>query len=375
MAINTILIIGCFLALLFILFRMMTVKGADNSAQLLDLKNQLNELRNKQLEAQNQALTQQQQLLTNTQEQMNRQLSSILGLVNENLTKTQGNINSQLSHTTNIIGEVQKKLGSLETTAKNIQDIGKDISSLQDILQAPKLRGNLGEFLLEELLKQIFPAGNYEMKYTFRNNKQVDAIIRLGGNIVPIDSKFPLESFVKIINTENETEKKVNRREFIKAVKNKIDEIADKYINPDEGTFDFALMYIPSENVYYETIVTGAITGGEDYEIFNYAVTKRVIPVSPNSFYAYLMAIAYGLKGLKIEQKAKAIIGELSSVRQAFSLFYEDFSVLGKHITNANTKYNDSLHKADILSGKIERITGLDAELTESERKILVEEK
>lgn len=374
MELNTLLIIGCFLALLIILFRIMTLKGTDNSAQLIDLKNQLNELKNKQLEAQNQSLSQQQQLFTNTQEQMNRQLSSILGLVNENLTKTQGNINSQLSHTTNIIGEVQKKLGSLETTAKNIQDIGKDISSLQDILQAPKLRGNLGEFLLEELLKQIFPSGSYEMKYSFRNNTQVDAIIRIGGSIVPIDSKFPLESFVKMMNTENEAEKKAWRKDFIKSVKLRIDEIADNYINTDEGTFDFALMYIPAENVYYETIVTDSFTD-KDYEIFNYAINKHVIPVSPNSFYAYLMAIVYGLKGFKIEQQAKTIIGELTSVQQAFGNFYTDFTMVGKHLNNATSRFNDSLRRADKLNDKITKITGVDIDLVESDAKIMIEEK
>ena len=154
------------------------------------------------------------------------------------------------------------------------------------------------------------------------------------------------------------------KREFIYSVKTRIDEIANKYINPDENTFDFALMYIPAENVFYETVITDSLTEKE-YEIFNYAVSRHVIPVSPNSFYAYLMAIVYGLKGFQIEKQAKKMVGELISVQNSFGNFYKDFTLIGKHLENASNKYRDSQKKVDKLNDRMQNITGVETELIE----------
>jgi DNA recombination protein RmuC len=288
----------------------------------------------------------------------------MMNLMGQNLNSAQSNIAKQLDNSNKVIGDIHTKLGTLETTAKNIQDIGKDISSLQDILQAPKLRGNLGEYLLEDLLKQIFPEANYKIKYNFKNGTQVDAIIKLGGNIVPVDSKFPLESFQRLHAAEDDENKKIFRKEFISSVKKRIDEIASKYINPAEGTFDFAMMYIPAENVFYETIINDSLTNKE-YELFYYAMSKHVIPVSPNSFYAYLMALAYGLKGLQIEQEAKTIRGELSQVQERFGKFFTDFSLVGKHLSSALNKYQDTEKKAEKLNEQMNKITGQRVELIE----------
>lgn len=351
-----VLVVVLLLAVLILLLKPKS-NAPDVSPQLIDLKNQLADLRTKQLEAQNASLTQQQTLLLHTQKEMREQLNSILKTVNEGMFANQNNITSQLKNSNEVISEIQKKLGTLEVTTKNIQDIGKDISSLQEILQAPKLRGNLGEYLLEELLKEIFPTKNYEIKYNFKNGTQVDAAIILGEGIVPVDSKFPLESFSRLVGAENDEDKRKFKKEFISSVKLRIDEIADKYINPAEGTFDFAMMYIPAENVFYETIINDSLTK-KDYEIFNYAIQKHVIPVSPNSFYAYLMALVYGLKGFKIEQQAKSIIGELSNVQNAFGKFYESFTLVGKHLGNASQKYEESFKKAEKFNDKIAQITG-----------------
>ena len=167
--------------------------------------------------------------------------------------------------------------------------------------------------------------------------------------MVPVDSKFPLESFQRLVRAETEEEKKAFKREFVASVKKRIDEIVTKYINPTENTFEFAMMYIPAENVFYETIINDTLTN-RDYELFNYAIKNHVIPVSPNSFYAYLMAIGYGLKGFRIEQQAKTIIGELSRVQDSFGRFYADFTLLGRHIGNAETKYTDLTRKADRIN-------------------------
>jgi DNA recombination protein RmuC len=338
--------------------------------QIIDMKNQLQELKTVQLQGQNQALVQQTDLLRQTQKGMSEQLDGIMRTVNENLNKSQGNITSQLSQTGIVVGEIQKKLGALEETTKQMKEIGKDISSLQDILQAPKLRGNLGEYLLEDLLRQVFPAGNFTMKYSFKSGVQVDAVIRLGDWMIPVDAKFPLESFQRLLAAPDEETRKKSKKEFIQSVKKRIDEIADKYIRPDEGTFDFALIYIPAENVFYETMISDTLTD-KNYEIFNYAMTRHVVPVSPNSFYAYLMAIAFGLKGLKIEQQAKDILKNLVKVQDGFAHFHADFTLLGKHISNAGSKYDETAKKAEKFHERLANFTGIPAELPGVEDKVV----
>jgi len=224
------------------------------------------------------------------------------------------------------------------------------------------LRGNLGEYLLEELLKDILPSRNYQMQYTFENGTKVDAIIRLADGIVPIDSKFPLESFQRLIEAESEEEKKTHKKEFISSVKKRIDEIATKYINPAENTFDFAMMYIPAENVFYETIINDSLTN-TDNQILKYAWEKHVIPVSPNSFYAYLMSIVYGLKGLRIEKQARYIIGELEKTQALFGKFFADFCTLGDKIKTAEKKYDELTKKANKINDQVGKITGIKNEL------------
>lgn len=167
---------------------------------------------------------------------------------------------------------------------------------------------------------------------------------------------------------EDEADRKSNKREFISSVKKRIDEIANKYINPAEGTFDFAMIYIPAENVFYETIINDSLTE-KDYEIFNYAIQRHVIPVSPDSVYAYLMALVYGLKGFKIEQQAKTIMGELANVQTSLTKFYGDFALVGKHIGNASSKFDEAKKKAEKINDKINQITGghLELEMPDSE--------
>ena len=360
-----VLLVLLIMAVVILLIRQNANK-VDLTPQLIDLRNQLYELQTKQLSSQTETLDRQQTLLLGTQKEIREQLSGIMNTVNQNLSASQHNIATQLKGSTDVINDIHKKLGGLAETTKDIQEIGKDISSLQDILSVPKLRGNLGEYMLEKLLKDVFPAKNYQMKYSFKNNTQVDAIIRLGEQIVPIDSKFPLESFQRLVEVKDLDQKKAAKKEFINSVKARIDEIATKYINPQEGTFEFAMLYIPAENVFYETIINDSLTN-KDYEIFNYAIKNHVIPVSPNSFYAYLMAIAYGLKGFQIEQQTKTIIGELSQVQDKFSRFYTDFSLVGKHISNASQKYDETVKKAEKFNDQITKVTGNKLELTAGE--------
>lgn len=188
----------------------------------------------------------------------------------------------------------------------------------------------------------------------------VDAIIRIGKGIVPIDSKFPLENFRRLVESKEE-ERKQNRKYFIKDVKTHIDTIASKYILPDEGTYDFALMYVPAENVYYEAVIKDK----EEEGIFPYALKRKVIPVSPNSFYAYLQVIVLGLRGLRIEKSAEEIIRRLSRVEGDFVKFKEDFDVVGKHISNAKNKFDETERRLVRLGDKLSSV----GELSESPSK------
>ena len=252
------------------------------------------------------------------------------------------------------LSEIQQKLGSLQAAATQMQEIGKEVSSLKSILHAPKLRGNFGEYLLYNLLKDTLPPKNFAVQYQFSDGSAVDAIIRLGKNIISVDSKFPLESFERYLTSKDSESKKKAKTEFTRSVKGRIDEISKKYIRPQEGTFDFALMYIPSESVYYEILTNDTQKG---YELFDYAMKSRVIPVSPNTFYAYLMAIVYGLKGMKIEEQAESIIKKISGIQKSFTDLTEEIATLGKHLTNAGTKFSEVKEKAEKISGQISNIT------------------
>ncbi len=263
------------------------------------------------------------------------------------ISKTVG---ERIADTTKVFGEVKERLGELTQRAKEIQEVGKNISGLQEILRAPKLRGGFGELLLERLLADILPHDNYSLQYRFRGGETVDAVIRIGGNLVPIDSKFPLEDFERIVTAESEQEQVALRRQFTRTIKKHIDDVT-KYILPDENTFDFALMYIPAENVYYETILRGQ---PEESEIYSYSLQKRVIPVSPNSFYAYLQVIILGLKGLHIEKTACDILGHLGRLQGDLQDFQEDYSTLGGHIRHAATKYEEAATKLTRLGDKLQ---------------------
>ena len=278
------------------------------------------------------------------------QMSEFRSEVSGSVGSLRQDVGSRLDSTTTTIGHVQTKLAELAEATKQIQDISKDIASLQDILQPPKLRGGLGEMLLERLLEQVIPQANYTLQYRFQDGKIVDAMIHLGQTqYVPVDSKFPLESFMRILEEVQEDTRGQKRREFIRSVKQHIDRVAE-YIRPDEGTLGFALMYVPAENVYYETIIK---SDEKDSDLFSYALEKRVVPVSPHSFYAYLAAIALGLKGLVIEQSAKQVMEHLQRLGTDFHGLRGEFDTLGRHITNASNKYSETRQRLDRFGDRL----------------------
>lgn len=302
-------------------------------------------------------LSENRQVMDSRLAEVDRKLGTSLESVNQRLESNTRVLGERLDNAARVIGEVQKQLGSLAKETENLREIGRDISSLQDILKAPKIRGGMGEFLLSDLLSQIMPPQHYQLQYVFGSGEKVDAIIRLSGKLVPVDAKFPLENFRRLLEARAEDERRRYRKEFVKDVKKHIDGIATKYILPQEGTFDFALMYIPAENVYYETIIKDE-DFGEEKSIAGYALERRVIPVSPNSFYAYLQAIVLGLRGLRVEERAQEIIASLAQLKGDLARFRNEFDTLGGHITNAAKKYEEADKRLTKFEDRLEGVEG-----------------
>lgn len=274
-----------------------------------------------------------------------RELKDGLDGTTRALQDTHKTVGDRLDNATKVFVDVATSLGQLKEANKQLLAVGQDIASLQELLRAPKFRGEIGETMLENILAQVLPKDNFKTQYRFKTGEAVDAVIKLAGHLVPVDSKFSYENFKKMIEASSEEQKNVFQKQFIKDVKNRIDEISTKYILPDEGTFDFALMYIMAENVYYETIIKG--------DFFNYALSKKVIPVSPNTFYAYLQVICLGLRGMKIESNVKAIITSLSRLQGDLSKFSDTFKVVGKHIKDASERYTEAEKRLEKFSDKL----------------------
>jgi DNA recombination protein RmuC len=248
-------------------------------------------------------------------------------------------LNKSLTASSTTMQEIGKQLEGVRNKADQMLEVGKDISSLQDLLKPPTLRGGFGETLLEQLLAQILPQAHFTIQHRFKSGEAVDAAIRLGAGIVPVDAKFPMESFNRMLAAASDEERARLRREFVRAVKGHIDAVA-KYIRPDEGTFNFALMYIPAENVYYETIVKDEF-GAAGGSIYEHAMQKGVMPVSPNSFYPYLQVIVRGLKGMQVEARAQEMVEHVERLQGDFGRIQDEFRVLGGHLHNASRKYDD----------------------------------
>jgi len=286
---------------------------------------------------------------------LQEQLQGLVGTVNAQLAQSQKNLGTQFEGATKVFGEVRGQLGQVAEMATRMEALGREIEELQGILKAPKLRGNLGEAQLEEFLRQVLPPSAWETQYRFANGERVDAVIRLRDHIVPVDAKFPLESFQRLLAAEDDAGRKAARKEFDRAVKGRIDEIA-KYIRPGEGTFEFALMYVPAEAVYYEMIVRDEGLG-EGVSLLAYALERRVVPVSPNSFFAYLSTIATGLKGMQVEARAREILAELGRLQTEFGKFWEAFRLVGGHLGNAQRKYEEAERLAGRVGDRLEAVT------------------
>src|SRR3990170_7893985 len=236
------------------------------------------------------------------------------------LQKNTNSLNERLDRAAQVISGVQKNIGEMS-------EIGRSMRELQEFLNSPKLRGNVGEQVLKELLGQMLPKQSFHLQYTFRSGEKVDAAIKTAAGIIPVDSKFPMENFRKFMGAKEEQEKKQFQKAFEKDVRNHIDSISLKYILTEEGTIDYALMYIPSEAVYYEIV--------NNPTLFDYAGAKRILPVSPTTFYAYLRAILMSFEGQKIEAQAREILSTLRAIQKDYTKVEDNLGILQKHLTNA----------------------------------------
>ena len=262
----------------------------------------------------------------------------------KSLQTGQNTLSQNLQSSQQVLSRLNTQIGELQGTNKQMLQVGTEVRRLQDILSSPKLRGQMGEWSLKNLLENILPAHSYKLQYTFKDGKIVDALVQMVDYSVPIDAKFPLPSFEKAVKAETGEEKSKLRKQFLKDVTAHIDKIASDYIRPAEGTLDFALMYIPAENVYYETIVKYA---DQTQDILQYCLDKKVIPVSPNLLYAYLMTVVMGLHGLQIERQAAEIRQNLKKLNASFADFGSHWEVLGIHLRNAYGQYEEGQRKLD----------------------------
>ncbi len=282
------------------------------------------------------------------------QLHKTTETLDKRVDESSKNMNIRLDKAADVISAVQKELGSMS-------EIGRGMKDLQDFLKSPKLRGNIGEEILKDLLEQMIPADNYILQHTFATGDRVDALLKVEEGYISVDSKFPMENFTAMMQGETSDDRDRLRKTFGRDVKKHIDDISKKYILPEEGTVDFALMYIPSEAIYYEIVVNNP-------DIGKYSWTKRVLPVSPNVFYSYLKAILIGLEGKKVEQRAKEILKTIRSIKEDSYRFSDSLRVMTKHIKNAGNAADDvnkKYEKLDARIGTLDSMGKIEASKTE----------
>ena len=249
-----------------------------------------------------------------------------------------------LKNVTERLNQQTEQLISTQRAIGEMSEIGKSMKDLQSFLASPKLRGGLGESILKQLLEESLPKSSFNLQYTFRSGVKVDAVIKTASGIIPIDSKFPMENFKKM------HEDKSFEKNFVSDVKDRIDEISKKYILTDEGTVDFALMYIPSESVYYEIV---------NDDLMEYAYKRRVMPVSPSTFYAFLRSVLLSFEGQKIAAEIKTIQQALRAIHTETGKFSELLATLQSHINNSYNTMNKVATQFVSLSSKVENVQGL----------------
>jgi DNA recombination protein RmuC len=285
-----------------------------------------------------------------------QQLADRNAEVDRRLEAMTATMDRRLESTTKTASAIHQQLGQLGQANAEILARANDLKKLEQALRPPKARGGFGELLLGNLLRDRLPPDAYELQYGFKTGERVDAVIRVE-RLVPIDAKFPLDNFERLADAETDDERALYEKAFARDLKIHVDAIAGKYIRPDEGTYDFALMYLPSEGVYYELVC------GKTGSLLQYAHEKRVFPVSPTTFTSQLQVIALGLKGMQIEQRAHEVMAYVAQLQGDFDRFRDDFQVVGKHIGNAQSKFAEAEKRLDRFDTKLERAVETEAEI------------
>lgn len=278
--------------------------------------------------------------------------------MDQNIAETNKQINERLDRAAQVIGDLRHKIGAVD-------QIGPDIRRLAETLASPKLRGNFGEEMLEAMLAQVLPKESFFVQYRFKNGETVDAAVKIGEYLLPIDSKFSMENFRLLNAAETEESQKSMRSAFRKDVKKRIEEIHKKYILPQEGTFDFALMYVPSEGVYHEVLA--------DSDLNEFSRAKRVISVGPNSLFAYLQNIVVSLRGQEVNKMAGELLAMIQGVRQDSDKFSRHLDVLENHIKNAGNTMGTARKEFDKLSISIQNAASLKLDGGEAKEPRLIE--
>lgn len=301
-----------------------------------------------------------QEVLMKWLEEMRTSVDKNTETTQRRLDATNKAINERLDNAARVIRDVSKEVGTMS-------EIGRSMKDLQDFLRSPKLRGNIGEQVLKELLGQFLPKESFHLQYRFRTGEIVDAAIKTESGIIPIDSKFPMENFQAMAKAEGETDRKNFEKVFVKDVKKHIDDIAKKYILPEEGTIDYALMYVPSEPIYYEMM-------SNQPALSEYSHKKRVLPVSPSTFYAYMRAILMSFEGKKIEERARAILASIRGIKGESEKFGDALQVLTKHINNAKNTSDLVNSRFISLNSKIDTAQSLKGSSKKLEKPQTIEE-
>ena len=297
-----------------------------------------------QLQGAQQAMQGNVQLLAASVDELRGEMHRALGATEQQLV-------TQAGTTQRTLTDLSRQLGALSEQGQRIGELAKDIGSLQDLLRAPKARGGFGELLLERLLHDALPASAYTIQHTYRDGSRVDAIVRYGGRIVPIDAKFPNESWTALASAPD-GERRAKRRAFLQQVRRHVDAVS-RYVSPADGTIDYALMYIPSEAVYYDVVLREE--EGEP-DLPAYCAERHVIPASPNTLLAYLQVVALGVRGLAMQERTRELQQGIASVRREFERFVELHDQLGRHLENATKKFDETDRALARASGAIETL-------------------
>ncbi len=259
-------------------------------------------------------------------------------------------LNERLDNAAKVISDVQRNLGEMS-------EVGRGIKSLQEFLQSPKLRGGIGEAVLSDMIGQTFPKNAFHLQYAFKSGMKVDAVLKTDAGLLCIDSKFPMENFNKLVKGETNA-----KRDFVTDVKKHISDIARKYILPEENTMDFALMYIPSESVYYEVV--------NIEELSNYAQRTRVYPVSPNTLYAHLQVLLQSLQGKELETKSRQVFQLLRAIQKDYSKVEDNMGVLSKHVTNAFNQMSNVSSSFGLMGQKLAQTKMISSDLEDETKQL-----